>query len=107
MTPQNQGQSQTTRQASQAIQNSLDTILEAYTEAILGVATLDELIEEFRDKCPALAFIIDMIDKNKCPTPPDLDIQDKNIKKYSFDVCDPTLPPINFKIQVFMRQIFS
>ena len=87
--------------ASQAANDSIMLLLEAYTEAILGVASPDHLIKEFRNRCPALAFIIDKINRENCPVPPEKDIVDKKIKKFNFDVCDPTLPVLNLKLPKF------
>jgi len=91
------GSDQFSAAASGGINKSVTVVLDAYMEAILGAATVDELIKKYREQIPALDFILKSTIE-KCPTPPIKDINDKKLKKYKFDVCDPTLPTINFKI---------
>tara|TARA_R110000765_G_scaffold61055_1_gene118049 strand:- start:1772 stop:7894 length:6123 start_codon:yes stop_codon:yes gene_type:complete len=93
---------------SSAINKSLTVVLDAYTEAILGTTTTDELIKKYRKEIPAIDLILKSTIE-KCPTTPSKDINNKKIKKYKFDVCNPTLPMINFKIPElkFKTNIFA
>jgi len=89
--------SQFSEQISETVNQSIELILETYTEEILGAASVDELIKKYRTKIPAIAEILKFVQGN-CNTSPVKDINNSFLKDFKFEVCNPTKPMIDFKL---------
>ena len=93
----NDGLSQFSRGINNSVNQSIKLVLETYMEEILGAATADDLIKKYKKEIPAIAEILKSLEGD-CKTAPVKDIKDSKLADYKFDVCNPTLPTINFKI---------
>lgn len=93
----NDGSSQFSRGINNSVNQSIKLVLETYMEEILGAATPDDLIKKYKKEIPAIAEILKS-SEGDCKTAPVKDIKDSKLADYKFDVCNPTLPTIDFKI---------
>ena len=93
----NTEQSEFLESGKKAVDKSVSVIVEAYTEAIFNESSLDALINKYKNKSPALAFILNNTTEQGCPTPPVKDLGDSKAQKYNFNACNPNVPPINIK----------
>ena len=73
-------------------------LLNAYIEAMFEFLGIDDLLKMY-DQYPTIKLILDMLKSFiKCPTGFQEDFYEDFWKSFDLDICDPTLPVVNFNI---------